>query len=70
MIEEGETGYVCEADSADFIRTAIAILDAPEDLARIAANARIKAVKDLSLEASVRATTAVYRAALARRGLH
>lgn len=69
MIEEGETGYVCESDSADFIKTAMSILDAPEDLARVAANARTKAVKDLSLEASVRATTAVYRAALAHRGL-
>jgi glycosyltransferase involved in cell wall biosynthesis len=68
VIEEGKTGYGCDPIVDDFVAKGLAVLDDPEDLARVAAEGRRKVLSDLSLAAQSEAMTDAYRAALSDRG--
>jgi glycosyltransferase involved in cell wall biosynthesis len=67
VIEEGETGYGCDTAIEDFVAKGLAVLDDPEDLARVAVNGRRKVLSELSLAAQSQAMTDAYRAALSER---
>lgn len=64
-IVDGVTGYGCDVAVEDFVAKAISVLDDPAGRARVAENGRRKVLADLTLEAHVRATVDVYRAAVA-----
>ena len=67
-IQDGKTGYGCDVEIENFVAKAIAILDDPKDLVRVAANGRAKVLAEMSLSSHARATAEVYRAALSERG--
>lgn len=66
-ITDGETGYGCDVSIEDFVARAIAILDQPNDRARVAANGRARVLAEMSLSAHAKETTKVYAAAIAAR---
>lgn len=68
MIEDGETGFGCEIDPEDFVARGLALVERPEEIARVRVAARQKAVADLSLTAQVRRTAALYDELMQERG--